>query len=476
MVRKDGVTFPMQVPDTVSDAEIRARVSRLVIPPTVRSSAAPDVSQGAGFVGQANQPSYTDEQARSISEFLNRNRANIYGAAAGLAAGQPEALISPTTLRALLSSFAGGIAGQAQSELERPSIGMEPSTLMQGITNVARAGPEQMVKEATGIGMVRGGVGVGNYLARQSLKEPGTSSDALKALAQSMIEERIPVGAFKGVPGSDRAINRFKIEYGSEVNAAARQAYQRGVMYSADDVAQYGIDRVNRQLVEDGRPMLTPQAEQNIRNETLDTMNNLIETSRRNQGGRTNMFTPMEVLRASRRLNEVLKGRFGVSAEFQNLATNQGTQTDLMAGVSRAVGSEPAMMTPIGSRTLSPSRFIRGETGAPQLTSIGELRRRVGRTKDLAEALRSAEGRTTQHAYGFSAPTVAARTAGGALTGNMGSLPVKEFGGAAAAAAVLSRKLASRAALGLTEPAVQDILLRQLPRYVLPYWLTNQQP
>ena len=470
-INKPGyLPFEYEFPDSMSEAAIQQRISQIIPPPSLREPAPADVTH-IGFVGQGT-PLTTTEKISKIVDFLDRHQADIYGTLGGMAVAPEYAMYKSLPLlqkvlavaKPLGGAAAGGVYGQMQQDQNK-------YPLPQLFARAGEQGLNQAANEALGLTGVTAMRGIGRFLGRRSLAVAG-GPENLKELADLMLQERKKVGAFVGTPGSKRAFQKAVFGYGPEVNAAAQEANKAGVTITSGDLAEYGIRRTNMQRIEDGRPPLSTDEEQNIIKETEATMDNILREGRRGQsnipkidmgdGTMQSAYTPMEILRGSRGLNQMLKNRFGVRAEFENLATSQDLRTDLQAGARKVLAPLPAT-----------SKFM------PEAQTIGDIRGRISEMLDLTKAMKNAERLTPQRAYGYAVPTVGARLAGTPF-GPASSLPAKEIAGLLAATALTSRKLAGRGALTLTQPALQDIT-RQLPRYLWPSWVDQalqayQQP
>jgi hypothetical protein len=327
----------------------------------------------------------------------------------------------------------GGAGGEAAKQLINRMRGAEaPATPLQAASGIGREAAVQGGSELAGRGVMKGAQMAAHGLMDFAIRPAPTVAEEFGDIAATALRERLPVGSV--LPGATK---------GSQAAVTARQASGRntsslldaagkaGTTFSPGEIALHPVEKLATEI-----------AKEPLHDSELRQLSRLFADYLNQQPGSLSPVATKEMKGAAQRIAKPI---------FR--ALNSGNVVpagdSLKASFNKAIAD--------------------GAKGA--LETIPGVAESEARTQSLigaTKAIKRAEVRRLPLVVETAAPLIGA-VAGGAR-GVMSGDPrqTAEGAGAGITAAVLTRALlsprsTSRAALGLTEPAIQEAL-RQMPR------------
>jgi hypothetical protein len=348
----------------------------------------------------------------------------IGGTVAGMGVGGVPGAVGGAAL--------GGAAGEALKQLINRARGAEaPATPFDAAKGIATQGAVQGASEAAGAGLMKGASMAAHGLMDFAIRPAPTLAEDFGDIAGTALKERLPVGNV--LPGAKKGSQITKAalrDSAQTTRALVKGAEDAGTTFSAQDIAKPVTD------------LAANIAKQPIsESETRQLSRMFMDYIRENPA----QLTPTTVKDMKQAAQRIAKPIFR--------AINAGNPVpageSLKASFNKAIadGAKDALETIPG-------------VGASEARTQGL----IGATK----AIRRAEVRRMPLVAEIATPTAAAMVGGahGLMSSDVSGATEGAGRGITAAMllrALLSPRSTSRMALGLTEPAIQQVI-RQMPR------------
>lgn len=402
-------------PSDATDAEISAALN--APPPTAR--------------GTVKSRSWIDIGVNALPT-IGGAVGGVIGGLGGTVLGTPVGGVVGATGGATL----GGATGEAVKQLINRARGKPaPGTPLEAAAQIGKQGAVQGGSQLAGEGLARGASMAAHGLMDFAIRPAPTVAEEFGDIAGTALKERIPVGSV--LPGAQKGSNIARSamrESAGNTRRLLTGAEKAGTTFSARGVASGPVTEMAGEIAK--QPLSDSELNQVARmfSEYLDTRGGVNATIKPNDLKDMKQAAQRIAKPIFRALNkgEVVPAGESLKGQF-NKAVAQGAQGALetIPGVAQSEGRTQAL---------------------------------IGATK----AIRRAEVRRLPLVAEIAAP-VAGAVAGGArsaMGGDARSAATGATEGITAAMltrALLSPRSTSRMALGLTEPAIQQVL-QQMPR------------
>ena len=343
----------------------------------------------------------------------------IGGTVAGMGVGGVPGAVGGAAL--------GGGAGEAARQMINRARGeAAPTSATEAATAIGTQGATQAGSELAGRGIVKAAGMAARGLMDFAIRPAPTVAEEFGDIAATAIKERLPVGSV--LPGATKGSARAKSamrESGADTRRLLTDAEKAGTSFRPQDVARGPVTELAGDIAK--QPLSTSELQQVSRMfaEFLDT-----------QPGRVAPNAMKDMKQAAQR---IAKPIFRALNQGNSVAAGESLKAQFNKAI--ADGAKEALETIPG-------------VGASEARTQGL----IGATR----AIRRAESRRLPLVAELAAPIVGGVAGGASDGGSLGGVG-QGVSVALLTRALLSPRTTSRAALGLTDPAIQQVM-RQMPR------------
>lgn len=329
----------------------------------------------------------------------------------------------------------GGATGEAAKQLINRYRGKAgtPTSVAEAARDMALQGGIQAAGEATGQGLMKAGGMAAHGLMDFAIRPAPTVAEEFGDIAGTAIRERLPVGSI--VPGGTKGsalANAARGESGAKTTALLKESGKAGTMLSPEAIARGPVSKLAGDI-----------AKQPLSDSELHQVSKLFTEYLRENPSEITPLAVKEMKTAAQRIAKPIfkalnSGNIPPAGEAMKAQFNKA----IADGAKDALETLP-------------------DVGA----AVGKSEARTQGLIGTAKAIRRAESRRLPLVAEIAGPLVGA-VAGGATGNDTKGIAAGAGTGVTAAVltrAILSPRTTSRAALGLTNPAIQQAL-RQMPR------------